>query len=79
MVTYTADHIASIIGAKQHGNSASKSISYLLIDSRKLVFPNTTLFFAIKTSTGDGHAFIDDLYHAGVRCFVVAHVPDLQI
>lgn len=78
MVKYTADHIASIIGAKQHGSSASRTISYLLIDSRKLVFPNTTLFFAIKTGTGDGHVFIDDLYHAGVRCFVVAHVPDLQ-
>ncbi len=78
MGTYTTEHIASTIGAKLHGSSVAKSISYLLIDSRKLVFPDATLFFAIKTSTGNGHAFIDDLYHAGVRSFVVTDLPDLQ-
>lgn len=78
MQYYTADHIASIIGSKQHGSSALQTISYLLIDSRKLVFSTTTMFFAIKTSTGDGHEYINDLYHAGVRHFVVTVLPALN-
>lgn len=78
MEIYTADHIASLLGAKQYGRSASIAFSYLLIDSRKLVFPSATLFFAIKTGSGDGHVFIDDLYHAGVRGFVVTNLPNLE-
>ncbi len=43
----------------------------LLTDSRSLVEPEGTLFFAIVTPTGDGHRFIPDLYRRGVRGFVV--------
>ncbi|MEY3541379.1 MAG: hypothetical protein RLZZ204_191 [Bacteroidota bacterium] len=78
MTVYTPDHIASLVGAKRHGSSLNSPITYLLIDSRKLVFPSATLFFAIKSSTGDGHAYIHDLYQAGVRNFVVAVLPELD-
>jgi UDP-N-acetylmuramyl pentapeptide synthase len=76
MELYSSEHIASLIGGKHHGCSGDVAINYLLIDSRKLVFPSSTLFFAIKTATGDGHTFIDDLYQAGVRSFVVAQLPE---
>ena len=78
MAVYTPDHIARLVGAKHHGSSLNSPISYLLIDSRKLVFPSATLFFAIKSSTGDGHTYIHDLYQAGVRNFVVSVLPDLD-
>ncbi|MEY3059280.1 MAG: hypothetical protein RL000_632 [Bacteroidota bacterium] len=78
MAVYTPDHIAKILGIKQKGALTNSSISYLLIDSRKLVFPSATLFFAIKSSTGDGHAFIQELYQSGVRNFVVTSLPELD-
>lgn len=45
--------------------------AYLLTDSRQLIFPQQTLFFAIKGIRHDGHQFIAELYQKGVRQFVV--------
>jgi len=42
-----------------------------LIDSRKLITPENTLFFAIKSSKNDGHKYIADLYAKGVRNFII--------
>ena len=44
---------------------------YLLTDSRLLVNPAETIFFAIKGERHDGHQFIEKLYQKGVRQFVV--------
>lgn len=49
-------------------------ISILLTDSRRLSFPEASLFFALKTKTNDGHRYIKDLYKLGVRNFVVSDV-----
>lgn len=48
------------------------AISILLTDSRKLVNPESTLFFALSGPRRDGHLFIPDLYKAGLRYFVVS-------
>lgn len=47
--------------------------TYLLTDSRQLIFPQQTLFFAIKGQHHDGHQFLFDLYQKGVRQFVIEH------
>lgn len=44
----------------------------VLIDSRKLLVPSQSIFFAIKGQLVDGHDFISSLYQQGVRCFVVS-------
>lgn len=72
---YTLRDIARIIDAEQPVASGSV-IEQILIDSRKLVTPATTLFFALKGPRRDGHQFIAELYKKGVRCFVVSHQPD---
>ncbi len=46
-------------------------IEHLLIDSRKLVFPSATLFFALSSERRDGSVFIKELHERGVRNFVV--------
>ena len=46
-------------------------IKELAIDSRKVVMPAQSLFFAIKGDRHDGHNFIEQLYEDGVRAFVV--------
>ena len=72
------DDIIEYTRAVRHGFAADGYVDHLLIDSRKLLFPESTLFFAIRTERGDGHHFIEDLYQRGVRHFMVDHVPDLM-
>lgn len=72
---YSIETIATLIGAQRLGDSPSK-VAHLLTDSRSLAFPESTLFFALRTSLGDGHKYIADLYKRGVRNFVVAEVPE---
>ena len=73
-MNYTIEKVATLIGAHRYGNTPAV-IDHLLTDSRSLCFPETTLFFAIKTKVGDGHQYITDLYRRGVRCFVVEQLP----
>lgn len=72
---YPASTIAEVTGAVIFGQPTAESIEHLLIDSRKLLFPSTTLFFAIRTQRSDGHHYIEDLYQRGVRNFVVTALP----
>ena len=72
---YTISDISILIGAHRIG-TYDQQIDWLLTDSRSLCFPESTLFFAIRTGKGDGHAYIRDLYERGVRAFVVEEVPE---
>lgn len=67
---YNIQDIATIIDARRT-NTNERTIDWLLTDSRSLCFPESTLFFAIRTSRGDGHRYIPDLFRRGVRAFVV--------
>ena len=51
-------------------------IKDLLIDSRKVNNPSSSLFFAIKGDRHDGHTYINDLYKNGVRNFIVSVLPN---
>lgn len=70
-MNYSIQQIASIVGVSlDHPNPAE--ISVLLTDSRKLMLPSQTLFFALVTKNNDAHRFVSELYVAGVRNFVVS-------
>ena len=71
---YTIDNITALIGARRYGDAEAR-IEWLLTDSRSLAFPESSLFFAIRTKLGDGHHYIPELYRRGVRNFVVGQVP----
>lgn len=71
---YSLEKIASLMGARRFGKCETE-VDRLLTDSRSLAFPESSLFFALKTRVGDGHKYIPDLYRRGVRAFVVADVP----
>ncbi len=72
---YSITKIASLIGADLRVRHDDK-ITSLLTDSRSLLEPAGTLFFALRTPSGDGHRYISQLYLRGVRNFVVEHVPE---
>ena len=71
MADYTVQQLASFCDGVvfQH---AHRSVSRLIIDSRKLFNPQGTLFVAIEGAQHDGHQYINELYEKGVRAFVVA-------
>ena len=72
---YSVAEIARIVNAAPREWHESE-ISCLLTDSRSLVFPAETLFFALVTERNDGHRYVADLYRRGVRHFVVSRMPD---
>ena len=52
-------------------NNPAAVIEHLLVDSRKLLFPSSTLFFTLAGPRRQGNAFVKDLYNKGVRNFIV--------
>jgi alanine racemase len=63
------EHIARIVGSSSKGNDTI--IEHLILDSRKIYSPATSLFFALKGARRDGHQFIAEVYKRGVRNFVI--------
>jgi alanine racemase len=77
-LSYTIEHIASWLPT----NSVIKTpaqIAHLLTDSRRLIYPDTSLFFAITTGQNDGHLYIEELIQRGVFNFVVKTNFDTRI
>lgn len=72
-MSYRLSQIAHIL--KKPTPHHDYEINILLTDSRSLTEPETSLFFALKTATGNGHIYIPELYERGVRSFVVAALP----
>lgn len=69
---FTVEEICAITGMEFKGpeNMRNYPLSCPLTDSRSLTEPEKTVFFALRTSSGDGHNYIRHLYNRGVRVFV---------
>lgn len=70
-MSYPVSHIARIIDTETAVVNDT-IIEHLLLDSRKIYSPTSSLFFAIKGIRRDGHHFIPELYKRGVRNFVIS-------
>ena len=81
-MTYSISKIKDILKGKYWFNKPDEAtdvaIEHLLIDSRKISFPQTSLFFAIVGERHDGHDFIVDAYKSGVRNFVISNVQNID-
>ncbi len=79
MDTYHINNIASACNGEwlQMVNNIAP-IEHLVIDTRKIVFANTSLFFALHTNKNDGHNYIKTAYEAGIRNFVVSTAIDVK-
>lgn len=75
---YTIADIAELLRAHWLQKSKEGPVLHLLHDSRKLLFPDTTLFFALVTASRNGHQFIASLYQQGVRYFIVSEAIDVH-
>lgn len=67
---YTISRIAEILNAEAKLIDEQAFIQYLVIDSRSVLVPENSLFFALA-SHRNGHEFIPDAYHRGIRNFVI--------
>ncbi len=78
-MNYSVQNIALITHATilQQGLQ-QYNIEQLLTDSRKLLFSDTSLFFALPGLGRNGNTYISSLYKKGVVSFVVDNSFDLQ-
>ncbi|MCK4663791.1 MAG: bifunctional UDP-N-acetylmuramoyl-tripeptide:D-alanyl-D-alanine ligase/alanine racemase [Bacteroidales bacterium] len=74
MLVYKIEKINDIISGNLNGNGKS-FIKYLATDSRNIISPDESLFFALTGERYNGHNFIEELYKQGVRNFVVSSIP----
>jgi alanine racemase len=74
MPTLSVRQIASVLGGEIHSSTINPEwfISSISIDSRTIFDPESSSFFALKSERNDGHRYIADLVHLGVRAFVVS-------
>jgi alanine racemase len=76
-MVYSISHIKEIVGGRLVAGGADERVEQLLLDSRRLIFPATSLFFALRGPRRDGGQFVQELYKRGVRNFVVEQEYDL--
>ncbi|MBP5650962.1 MAG: bifunctional UDP-N-acetylmuramoyl-tripeptide:D-alanyl-D-alanine ligase/alanine racemase, partial [Bacteroidales bacterium] len=73
----TIAQIKNICQAKDcHLADEHAEIELLAFDSRNVLIPQKTLFFAISTAKNDGHHYIPELWQQGVRNFIITRPFD---
>lgn len=65
--------LATVIPGQLLQLAADRPIDTFLTDSRKVKLTDGACFFAMAGPRHDGHQYIDALYQAGVRQFVIEH------
>lgn len=68
---YSSKELSAKFGVQPVINGGGVDIVNFSVDSRTIVNPATTLFFAIKGGNHNGHDYIKPLYKSGCRAFVV--------
>jgi Alr-MurF fusion protein len=68
---YPIRDIADIVKGQWQQFRTNDAIEHLLLDSRRLIFPATSLFIALRGPRRDGRRFMEELYRRGVRNFMV--------
>lgn len=70
-IQYTIEQVVEIVKGKWlNKNSLAPQPVSLSLDSRKISFPEATLFLAIKNKHQNANFFIQNLYQRGVRNFI---------
>jgi len=75
----------STAGQYLQASKVAQIISHVAYDSRKISYPQQSIFIALSGPNGDGHNFLSHAYDKGIRSFLVsksinpASYPDANI
>jgi len=74
MISCSVEEIARVVsGTAVFGNVPSDyQVIHLSVDSRTLLNPEGTVYFALRGLRNDGHQYVEELQNRGVRIFVVS-------
>jgi Alr-MurF fusion protein len=71
----SSSDIARIVNGKLTG-PPGLIVTEIATDTRQLTITDGVLFFALKGKNHDAHNYINNLYSAGVRIFVIERLPE---
>ena len=77
-LNYSLEDFSGMISGNILQTGADTNIQNILIDSRKIGLRQGTVFFALKGDVHDGHNYIEALYHAGIKIFVISEELTIQ-
>lgn len=69
---YTAESISKILKGELLQQTGNAEIEHILLDSRKLLIPETSLFIPLVSERRNAHQYIEEMYQKGVSNFVVS-------
>ena len=78
---YSIHDIAGIISGEliqEPAENKKTPIQHLLIDSRKVIYPESSVFIAINGERNNGHQYLKDAYAAGIRNFIIEEDADTK-
>lgn len=75
---YNAASINKTLKGELLQETGFSEIDHLLLDSRKLSFPETSLFISLVSPRRNAHQYIEELYRKGVSNFIVSEPVPLE-
>ncbi|MGZ3881049.1 MAG: bifunctional UDP-N-acetylmuramoyl-tripeptide:D-alanyl-D-alanine ligase/alanine racemase [Flavisolibacter sp.] len=76
---YSIHTICQVVQGKFVSQSSDVNIENLVYDSRRILQPVSSLFFAIKTVHNDGHKYLVGAHKKGIRNFIVNEAPSKDL
>ena len=77
-INYSFSEVAAITGGRIIQQHDASTFSQLLLDSRKLTYPDQTIFITISSQHRKAIDFIAELYEKGVRNFIIDEMIDIS-
>src|SRR5687767_6677638 len=68
---YTFGEVARVINGKANIADPSLPVHDLVLDSRTVIHPQASLFFAVRGPQHHGHDFLEELLRSGCRSFII--------
>lgn len=75
---YNAESISKVLKGELLQHTGFPEIEHILLDSRKLIFPETTLFIPLVSARRNAHQYMEALYQKGVSNFVVSEPVKME-
>jgi Alr-MurF fusion protein len=78
-MAYSIQTFCSIIQGEFISQYGDDKIENLVYDSRRILQPSSSLFFALKTARNDGHKYLASAHKKGIRNFIVSEKPEKEL